>query len=238
MSFDSNISDSSPALDNVTVLCYNEGTMDARANKEPELISKKEVLERTGISYGQFYRWKRKGLIPESWFIRRSTFTGQETFLPRRKILERIELIKRLKDEHSLEEIAEILSQEPSRRLFRPEELRRSMISKETLERYRAITGRSGPYNFWEVFRLAVLEDLRPRLRGEELKLIVETLPSDGLRLEEGLEWTLWLVRKSKVSLCCLSPRQDVRFDPQAEIAVRLDLNRVLEAMKMEVRDL
>jgi len=24
-----------------------------------------------GISYGQLYRWKRKGLIPESWFIRR-----------------------------------------------------------------------------------------------------------------------------------------------------------------------
>jgi predicted DNA-binding transcriptional regulator AlpA len=33
---------------------------------EEELISKKEVLELTGISYGQFYRWKREGLIPES----------------------------------------------------------------------------------------------------------------------------------------------------------------------------
>ncbi|MCS7240063.1 MAG: YhbD family protein, partial [Candidatus Bipolaricaulota bacterium] len=36
-----------------------------------ELIPKKEVLRLTGISYGQLYRWKRLGLIPEAWFIRR-----------------------------------------------------------------------------------------------------------------------------------------------------------------------
>lgn len=47
---------------------------------EEQLISKKELLEETSISYGQLYRWKRKNLIPEEWFIRKSTFTGQETF--------------------------------------------------------------------------------------------------------------------------------------------------------------
>ena len=35
---------------------------------EQELLSKKELLERYGISYGALYRWKRKGLIPEDWF--------------------------------------------------------------------------------------------------------------------------------------------------------------------------
>ena len=49
--------------------------------EDDHLISKKEVLEKMGISYGQLYCWKRKGLIPEAWFIRRSTFTGQETFI-------------------------------------------------------------------------------------------------------------------------------------------------------------
>ncbi len=52
---------------------------------EQELISKKELLELTGISYGQLYRWKRKNLIPEDWFIRKSTFTGQETFFSEEK---------------------------------------------------------------------------------------------------------------------------------------------------------
>ena len=49
---------------------------------EENLISKKELLERYGMSYGALYRWKRKGLIPEDWFIRKATATGQETFFP------------------------------------------------------------------------------------------------------------------------------------------------------------
>ena len=52
---------------------------------DEELISKKELLETFGISYGALYRWKRMGLIPEAWFLRRSTSTGQETFLKRPK---------------------------------------------------------------------------------------------------------------------------------------------------------
>ena len=30
-----------------------------------DLISKRELLERYGVSYGALYRWKRMGLIPE-----------------------------------------------------------------------------------------------------------------------------------------------------------------------------
>lgn len=70
-------------------------------------ISKKELLVETGISYGQLYRWKRKGLIPESWFVRRSTFTGQETFFPREAILERVRWIQGAKTETALDDLAE-----------------------------------------------------------------------------------------------------------------------------------
>ena len=71
-----------------------------------ELISKKELLQRCGISYGALYRWKRMGLIPEDWFIKRSTPTGQETFFPRDLILERMEAIRSQKDDASLEELS------------------------------------------------------------------------------------------------------------------------------------
>ena len=71
-----------------------------------ELISKKELLELMEISYGQLYRWKRKNLIPEEWFIKKSVSTGQETFFPREKIIERISKIIELKDEASLDELA------------------------------------------------------------------------------------------------------------------------------------
>ena len=76
-------------------------------------ISKKELLEETGISYGQLYRWKREGLIPEEWFIKRPSYTGQETFFPRERVLERIGLILERKDDLSLEGIrGEIIGSE------------------------------------------------------------------------------------------------------------------------------
>lgn len=71
-----------------------------------ELISKKELLERYGISYGALYRWKRKGLIPEEWFLKKATVTGQETFFPKELICERVELIQSQKDDYSLDELS------------------------------------------------------------------------------------------------------------------------------------
>ena len=75
---------------------------------EHNLISKKELLDMYGISYGALYRWKRMGLIPEDWFIRRSTSTGQETFFRREQILPRMELIQ--ERGASLEELAKELN--------------------------------------------------------------------------------------------------------------------------------
>jgi len=75
-----------------------------------DLISKKDLLQLTGISYGQLYRWKRKNIIPEDWFMKKSSFTGQETFFPKQRILERIERIKELKDDQSLDDIARVFS--------------------------------------------------------------------------------------------------------------------------------
>ena len=73
---------------------------------DEKLISKKELLERYGMSYGALYRWKRKGLIPEEWFIRKATTTGQETFFPEALITERVELILSGKNEWELDELA------------------------------------------------------------------------------------------------------------------------------------
>ena len=76
------------------------------------LISKKDLLARYGISYGALYRWKRKGLIPEDWFIKKSTVTGQETFFPRELICERVELIQSQKEELLLDELSKQLGKE------------------------------------------------------------------------------------------------------------------------------
>ncbi|MBR5059060.1 MAG: DUF4004 family protein, partial [Clostridiales bacterium] len=75
-----------------------------------ELISKKQLLRVARISYGTLYRWKRMKLIPESWFIHKATVTGQETFLPRDRVLARIERIQDLKGELTVEQLQEIFS--------------------------------------------------------------------------------------------------------------------------------
>ncbi len=76
------------------------------------LISKKELLEMYGISYGALYRYKRMGLIPEDWFLRRSTPTGQETFFRREQIIPRMEQI--LDRGASLEDLAAELNHRQS----------------------------------------------------------------------------------------------------------------------------
>src|SRR4051812_6337739 len=95
-----------------------------------ELISKKELLELARISYGQLYRWKRKDLIPEEWFVRKSTFTGQETFFPKEKILERINKIQTMKENLSLDELADMFSPSLSDLQFEKDELiKRNIVS-------------------------------------------------------------------------------------------------------------
>lgn len=79
---------------------------------EENLISKKQLLEKYSISYGALYRWKRKGLIPEDWFIKKSTTTGQETFFPKDLITERVEMIIAKKEDVLLDELAEKISGE------------------------------------------------------------------------------------------------------------------------------
>lgn len=81
-------------------------------NDHDRLISKKELLNRYRISYGSLYRWKRKGLIPDEWFIKKATVTGQETFFPESLICARIERILSTKEDTLLDELAAKLSGE------------------------------------------------------------------------------------------------------------------------------
>ena len=88
---------------NKKVTCHKGGIA---VDWDKKLISKKDLLARYGISYGSLYRWKRKGLIPDEWFIRKATVTGQETFFPEELICERMELILSTKEDTLLDELA------------------------------------------------------------------------------------------------------------------------------------
>ena len=122
-----------------------------------DLISKKELLAVTGISYGQLYRWKRERLIPEEWFIKQSAYTGQETFFPRQQILSRVQTILDAKDKYSLEELANLLSPETSPG-FRSAEGLKSMeeIDPTLLPVIQSLYGREN-YEFFDVVLFATV---------------------------------------------------------------------------------
>ncbi|MBQ3000978.1 MAG: DUF4004 family protein [Bacilli bacterium] len=99
------------------MLCYNvcEG--------EVNMISKKDLLKQMNISYGQLYRWKREGLIPDEWFNKQAVSTGQETYFKKDLIIPRIEKILELKDKYQLYELVKILEPRLDDRLFTLQEV-------------------------------------------------------------------------------------------------------------------
>ncbi len=228
---------------NVTVLCYNGcrgmylvQTEEEVSSVETDLISKKELLELTGISYGQLYRWKRKKLIPEEWFIRKSTFTGQETFFPRDKVLARIEKIKNMKEDLSLDEIAELLSPLPIPRSVKRSEVA-GLVSETTL---RWFTEKYGDPEEWEFGRVLSLYVLDRLVKTGEISLAEgETLygllgKTEGMGGEKGCE--LIFFRKMGVSgFALIEAGQDIRFDDQVKIPVRLQLSQLSEELKIKL---
>ncbi len=212
------------------------------------LISKREVLEKTEISYGQLYRWKRKGLIPESWFIRRSTFTGQETFFPQGRILERIAQIKDLKDEHALDDLAAALRGQVDARdeipVARLRELgclnQRSVAAcgvevegKESLPLPAALS-------------MAALDRLLDQSTDQELALACATLTralAENASARVAAEKpSLYLLRKrlaaagisAQISLAAVASSGAV-FDPEIEVVARVELASVLERIKLDL---
>lgn len=117
---------------------------------EQELISKKNLLERYAISYGALYRWKRKGLIPEEWFIKKATPTGQETFFPKDLICERVELIQSQKDDYSLDELSKQFNKEDEKKAVLTID---TVLGKKSfyLSEIKSVTLENGDGNIWDI---------------------------------------------------------------------------------------
>lgn len=202
---------------------------------DQDLISKKELLQLTGISYGQLYRWKRKNLIPEDWFIRKSAFTGQETFFPKDKILTRIDKINNMKSELSLDELADILSPNPKETTLTKEELlSRNIVSKETLDYYVEFQGDVTIFTFEKIVHLYLFEKLlrEGHISLEEGKNLLHTLNTHYAKFE-GKNCELVFVRKMGVSLFLLaSSPSKVYFEQSAKIVTKLNVASCIEELK------
>lgn len=203
---------------------------------EQDLISKKDLLVLTGISYGQLYRWKRKGLIPEEWFIRKATFTGQETFFPREKMLARVERIRDMKESDiSLDEIADTFSPAMVANVsLSIDDVRsRKLVSNAALELFLEKRSESGPLLFGELLTIAVVDRL---LTGGEIGLsegdaLIDAM-AGGVVATQGRDFEVVLLRKLGLSVWLLVPAgTNAIFEPAARVVVRLPLVEVAESL-------
>ena len=205
---------------------------------ENDLISKKELLELTGISYGQLYRWKRKLLIPEEWFVRKSTFTGQETFFPRDKILARIDKIKNMKDDASLDELADILSPNPSDVEVEKDMLvKEKVVSEVSMDIFAQVLGIPEVFDFQKTLYVYLVDKILSsgEASAEEGKIILKTLAESFLAFE-GKQCDLLFVRKLGVSFCLLIEGQrQVSLDPGAKLVSRISIASVVEELKTKL---
>jgi len=215
---------------------------------DDQYISKKDVLEAMGISYGQLYRWKRKGLIPETWFIRRSTFTGQETFFPREKIVARIQRIKDMKDEHALDDLAEVITERVNVKLqvafdklkdlgWFDEQLMETCCERAVAEHTLSIR---------DAFCMASLKRMSRAARPEEVDLLSRTL-NDALS-KKRLDLTalegkhLFLMRKqlsgvgisAEISVVAIGT-EDLVLDPETVRVDSMDLAAMLQQVKLDL---
>jgi Protein of unknown function (DUF4004) len=203
-----------------------------------ELISKKDLLELAGISYGQLYRWKRKDLIPEEWFVRKSTFTGQETFFPKEKILERIEKIQTMKENLSLDELADMFSPNLTTLNYTKDELtKRNIVSTAVVDFYLEQEKGSLQFNFTRMLEVFVLEKLLQsgEINLDEGKMVLQVL-KDHAALIKQKSCELVITRKLGMSSCLLLINAEAyHFERGTKVVASLSLMTCMEEIKAKL---
>ncbi|MBH5318655.1 YhbD family protein [Paenibacillus sp. GSMTC-2017] len=200
-----------------------------------ELISKKELLDATGISYGQLYRWKRKQLIPEEWFIRKSAFTGQETFFPKDLVLARIDKILNMKDELSLDDLADKLSTSiVDLELRKNDFISRNLVSEVVIQTMMSDVQADHIYSFEQMLHLYVVEGMLQsgEISRDEGKLLLETLQKHSSTFKGNPYDVIFIRRMGISSFALMSSSAELIFDDGVKVVTRLSMSNQAEQLK------
>ncbi|WP_346929676.1 DUF4004 family protein [Clostridium sp.] len=204
---------------------------------EEELISKKEILDMTGISYGQLYRWKRKDLIPEEWFIKKSSYTGQETFFPREKIINRLNKILELKDDMPLDDLAAMFTNKPKvDDVSEGYVIEKEIIREETLPIYKDIFREKNEYNFKDILLMHILQsefDLG-KLTISEIEIMLKLIDKEYRNIEEK-DGTLYIIRRLGIGICVVAYREKIIVDDGSKIIGEVNIKNTIENLKMRL---
>lgn len=201
-----------------------------------ELISKKELLEKLQISYGQLYRWKRKRLIPEEWFIKKSVSTGQETFFPKNKIIERINKILELKDDVCLDDLANQFTNNPVKvTLKRGYLIKNNIVPINIIEKFEAIIdNKHEVYDESGLFTLFIYEKLIKLgfLNIEEVNEITKAVFKNYSKLNNE---NMFIIIRRKLGVCyyyALDNEHEILIDENSIEIAKFNIKDIFEKIQ------
>lgn len=205
---------------------------------EESLISKKDLLQLTGISYGQLYRWKRKNLIPEEWFIRKSTFTGQETYFPKEKILERIKKIMDMKEDLSLDDLAETFSYRPTEiNIQRDILIKGNIVTQNIVTFYETIYGQVEHFTFEMILFMSIAEKflLSGEVSFEEAKGIINNL-QENYKKFQGRGCEIVFIRKFGIGVSLLmTTSTEFYLEEGSKLVLKVNIASFIEELKIKL---
>jgi hypothetical protein len=208
--------------------------------EDQELLSKKDLLALTGISYGQLYRWKRQNLIPESWFIKQSSFTGQETFFPKEKVLKRVDAILKLKDQYSLEKLAEVFTPELTNKAFQVSSIQQvEELDPKILNLFIKLWSKEN-FTFRELLFVYALSEISRSLNlGESWLVTSVTTVKCWLSQVNSSDYRLLVCQTKQQQYCILLPEDSTFYlDSNSEILANLKLNELANDLRSKLTGL
>ena len=208
--------------------------------EEHDLLSKKDLLALTGISYGQLYRWKRQNLIPEAWFVKQASYTGQETFFPKDKVLKRVETILKLKDQHSLEELAEIFTPELTNKVFKVSSIQQvEGLDQGILGLFIKLFAKDN-FTFRELLFVYALEKIDRRLHsGESWQVYIVITVHSWLAQVTSSDYRLLVCQTNERRFSLLLQEDStLLLDSDSEILANLKLNELADELRSKLSGL
>lgn len=204
-----------------------------------DLISKKDLLKETGISYGQLYRWKRQNLIPEAWFIKQSSFTGQETFFPRQRILDRINAILELKDQYSLDDLARLFYPDMTERNFTIQEIQQIFGSISHLYKSYQKISQNNAFTFVEILLLEALIGISAEYRFDEstMRHFAKCMYDWTALIQPNINYRMIiLLNNDSYLLYLIEQDAHILFDTASTVIKDIDLEHLAKDIHMKIK--
>lgn len=196
-------------------------------------------MAETGISYGQLYRWKRERLIPEEWFIKQSSYTGQETFFPKELILTRIREIQELKDVYSLEEVAKLLSPEITNHGFSIKEFEEMKeISGPLLQHFKEALNKE-LVTYMELLVMIILNRIQEQygIKIEDIKTIFKNI-LPGLEKIKSTDYILTIIQLEHNYYSFIhQDREQILFDNRFHIISKVRIDEISSEIRVKYKD-